>query len=87
MYIVVHHDISNTDDFWASAQRNLPKLPEAGVRRVVSLFPNQTMDKCTCVWEADSIETLNEYLREKVGNSSNDSFYQVNEATAVGLFG
>jgi hypothetical protein len=41
MYIVVHHDISNTEDFWASAQRNLPKLPEAGVKRVVSVFPTK----------------------------------------------
>jgi hypothetical protein len=32
MYFVVHHDICNTEDFWASAQRNLPKLPEGGVK-------------------------------------------------------
>ncbi len=85
MYIVAHHDIRQTEDFWASAQRNLPKLPEAGVKRVVSIFPNQSMDKCTCIWEADSIENLDKYLREKVGNASNESYYVVNEAAALGL--
>jgi hypothetical protein len=87
MYIVVHHDIAATEDFWASAQRNLPQLPEGGVKRIVNLFPNQSMDKCTCVWEADSIEHLEKYLREKLGNASRESYYQINEATAVGLFG
>ncbi|HEX8314450.1 MAG TPA: hypothetical protein VF609_05645 [Flavisolibacter sp.] len=85
MYIIAHHDITDTEDFWASAQRNLPKLPEAGVNRVVSVFPNQAMDKCTCIWEADSIENLQKYLREKVGGSSTESCYQVNEAAALGL--
>ena len=48
-------------------------------------FPNQAMDKCTCIWEADSIENLQKYLREKVGGSSTESCYQVNEAAALGL--
>lgn len=85
MYIVVNHDISHPEDFWASAQRNLPKLPEAGVVRVVNVFPNHTMDKCTCVWEADSIENLDKYLREKVGSWSKESYFEVNEAAAMGL--
>lgn len=87
MYIVVQHDIADTEDFWASAQRNLPRLPEAGVKRVVNLFPSQDMNKCTCVWEADSIENLQRYLNEKLASSKADSLYQINEATAVGLFG
>lgn len=85
MYIVVNHNITNPEDFWTSAQKNLPNLPEAGVKRIVSVFPNQTMDKCTCIWEADSIENLDKYLRDKVGNWSQDSYYQVNEAAALGL--
>ena len=66
MHIVVNHDINNTADFWASAQKNLPSLPEGGVKRIVSVFPNQTMDKCTCIREAASIDTLDSYLRDKV---------------------
>ena len=84
MYFVVHHDISNTEDFWASAQRNLPRLPEDGVKRVVSIFPNQTMDQCTSVWEADSVENLEKYFRNKIGDSSRFSYYEVNEAAAFG---
>jgi len=85
MYIVVNHDINNTADFWASAQKSLPNLPEGGVKRIVSVFPNQTMDKCTCIWEADSIETLDSYLRDKVKDWSKDSYYELNEAAAMGF--
>jgi hypothetical protein len=85
MFIVVNHTIKNPAYFWGSAQKNLPGLPEAGVKRIINVFPNQNMDFAICVWEADSIETLDAYLREKVGDASEDRYYQVNEANAVGL--
>ena len=84
MYIVVSHEITNTEDFWIAAQRNLSRLPEAGVKRIVSLYPNQTMDKCTSVWEADSIENLEKYFKEKIGSISQYSYYEINEAAAFG---
>ena len=85
MYIVVNHAISNPAIFWGSAQKNLPNLPEAGVKRIVNVFPNQNMDVCTCLWEAESIETLDLYLRDKIGDASKNSFYQVNEDNAMGI--
>ncbi|HUC81660.1 MAG TPA: hypothetical protein VMR70_12135 [Flavisolibacter sp.] len=84
MYFAVQHDITNTEGFWEAAQRNLPRLPEAGVKRVVSVFPNKEMDKCICVWEADSMETLENYFREKMGNASRNAAYEINEAAAFG---
>jgi hypothetical protein len=85
MYILVNHAINSPAEFWGSAQKNLPNLPEGGVKRVINVFPNDNMDVCTCVWEADSIETLDSYLREKVGDASKDTYYQINEANAMGL--
>ncbi|NTS42245.1 hypothetical protein HRG84_15185 [Flavisolibacter sp. BT320] len=85
MYIVVNHTITNTEDFWTAAQKHLPLLPEGGVRRVLHVFPNQAMDACTCVWEAESIEKLEHYFLENLGNASTQTCFQVNEATAVGL--
>lgn len=85
MYIVVNHIIHNTEEFWASAQRNLPRLPEDGVKRVLNIFPNQNLDACVFVWEADSIENLENYLRKKLGNASRETCFQINEAAALGL--
>ena len=85
MFIVVNHEINNPGEFWGSAQKNLPNLPESGVKRVINVLPNDTMDKCVCVWEADSIESLDNYLRDKVGTWSKDSYYQLNETNAMGF--
>ena len=85
MHIVVNHNISNTADFWASAQKNLPSLPEGGVKRIVSVFPNHTMDKCTCIWEAEFIDNLDNYLRDKVKDWSKDSYYELNGGCSNGL--
>jgi hypothetical protein len=85
MFIVANHQINNPAFFWGSAQQNLSRLPEAGVKRVLNVFPNQNMDVCTCIWEAESIEALDAYLREKIGDSSRESYYEINEAGAMGL--
>ena len=85
MIIVVNHQINNPADFWASAQRSLPELPEAGVQRVLQVMPNKEMTKATCVWEAESIETLDTYLRNKVQNCSTETYYELNSAAAMGM--
>jgi hypothetical protein len=85
MFILVSHTISMPAEFWGLVQKYFPHLPEDGGKRVVSIFPNENMDQCTCIWEADSIEMLNEFLKNKIGKISRYSFYQVNEANAIGL--
>jgi len=85
MIIVVNHKISNPQNFWASAQESLPKLPEAGVQRVLQVLPNAEGSEATCVWEADDIVTLNTYLRNKVQNWSSEQYHEVNTANVMGL--
>lgn len=85
MIIVVNHKVNNPQDFWASAQQSLPNLPEAGVSRVLQVMPNLDMTEATCVWEAENIETLDNYLRSKVGNWSTEQYQEVNTANAMGL--
>jgi len=85
MIIVVNHKINNPAEFWASAQKSLPGLPEAGVTRVLQVMPSPDNTQATCVWEADSAETLNSYLRSKVGDWSHETYQEVNVAGAMGL--
>ena len=85
MIIVVNHKINNTADFWASAQKSLPELPASGVQRVLQVMPNTDMTQATCVWEADSIDALNTYLRSKVNDWSEETYYELNSAAAMGV--
>ncbi len=85
MIIVVNHSINNPTDFWASAQKSLPELPAAGVQKVLQVMPNADMTTATCVWEADSIEALDTYLRSKVQDWSSETYYELNTAAAMGV--
>lgn len=85
MKIVVNHKINDVQGFWASAQQNLPNLPEMGVARVMQVLPNADMSQATCLWQADTIDQLDAYLRDKGGQMSSESYHEVNEANAMGL--
>ena len=48
-------------------------------------MPNNDMTTATCVWEADSIEALDTYLRSKVQDWSKEIYYELNAAAAMGM--
>lgn len=85
MIIVVNHSINDPAKFWASAQESLPKLPEGGVKRVIQVLPGNDMSQACCLWEAESIEVLDAYLRSKVKDWSSESYYELNSAAAMGV--
>jgi len=85
MIIVVHHKINNPADFWAAAQKSLPELPADGVNRILQVMPNSDMTEATCLWDADSIELLDSYLRSKVSDWSQETYYELNTAAAMGV--
>jgi hypothetical protein len=43
------------------------------------------MKQATCIWEADSIEALDKYLRSKVFDWSKETYFQIDAANAIGL--
>lgn len=85
MFISVHHNINEPGKFWASAQKSLPELPVAGVQRIVNVFPSTDLSEATCIWEADSIDALNKYLRSKVFDWSQETYFEINAVNAIGL--
>ena len=85
MIISVNHKIKDPGKFWVSAQKSIPELPVEGVQRIINVFPSNDMSQATCIWEADSIDTLDKYLRSKVFDWSQETYFEVNAANAVGL--
>lgn len=51
----------------------------------MQVMPNNDMTQATCVWEAESIETLDSYLRSKVQDWSTETYYELNTAAAMGV--
>jgi hypothetical protein len=85
MFISVNHQINNPAEFWAAAQKSLPELPAQGVQKVLNVFPSTDMSQSTCIWEADSIDALDKYLRSKVSDWSSETYFEIDKANAMGL--
>ena len=85
MYIAVNHQINSPESFWAAAQASLPELPVSGVKRIINVFPAPDNMQATCIWEADSINQLDAYLRLKVKDWSSETYHEINAAAAMGL--
>ncbi len=83
MIIVVAHRISNPEAFWAAAARELPNLP-AGIR-IHGNFPDASGARATCLWEAESVDTLRAYLEDKTGAFAENDYMAVDASKAMGL--
>jgi hypothetical protein len=82
MYIVAQHRIKDPDRFWN------PGSPEAGAKappEIVGRYASQDRIKAVCVWEADSIDDLRDFIDGLVGDASENTFFEVDQEFAVGL--
>ncbi len=82
MIVIVNHNIQDPDAFWSIVKKNEP-IPSH--LHLLSVYPSQNMLRSVCVWEAQSPEAVNEFLRNTFGNISKDELYEVNEKAAMGL--
>lgn len=78
MYIFVQHTISDPATVWTRAQQSLSSLPPHF--KLHQSFPTPDGRFAICVWEAESIATLKDYLDPTLGSSaSNEYFESVNK--------
>jgi len=85
MLIGARHIIRDPQAFWSSAQENIPKAPE-GIG-IVQSIPSADMTEAICLWRAPSVEALARWIDGLVGHVSDNAFFEVNEANAIGLPG
>ncbi len=85
MLIVVHHVITNKDEFWVSAQKNFFLLPASGVNKMIQMLPNTEMTEMYCVWDAVSIAALDVYLRRKFFDWSKETYFELNLVESIGF--
>ena len=88
MIIAVHHVVNNPDRWEQSVNRikalsdnnDLPK----GLKGLMFL-PAMDGHKAVCVWEANSVEVLQDFLDREIGTGAVNEYFQVDDATAFGL--
>ncbi|MEP6615565.1 MAG: hypothetical protein ABJA57_03250 [Ginsengibacter sp.] len=83
MLIIAHHDISNPDEFWSAAKDVTASMP--ATLKLHNVFPSKDMKTGTCLWEAPTVQDVQKFLDDNVGQVSKNSCYEINEEAAMGL--
>jgi len=47
--------------------------------------PSKALSAATCVWEADAVDAVRDYIDSTLGDSSENTYFEINEEYAQGL--
>jgi hypothetical protein len=84
MYFVVHHHVIDRKRFLATDPKDIADNAPAGVE-VSHFLPARDASAADCLWEADSLETLRDYLDPATQDSCENAYFEVDSALAMGL--
>ena len=85
MYVVVQHRFTNPTVAMARGERliNNDGAP-AGVRGL-QFYPSRDGSVATCLWEAPSVEAVQAYVDSTLGDSSDNTCYDVDAQQAFAV--
>jgi hypothetical protein len=73
MYIMVQHTISEPAVFWNAAD---PRAMSPQIK-LHHTFPTPDGTRAVCIWEAESVETLRNFLEPVIGRVSRNEYFHV----------
>jgi hypothetical protein len=78
MYVVVQHEIKDPETAFPRGEKltNGEGAPHA--TRVLQFLPSRDGSAVTCLWESDSVATVQQYVDSTLGDSSVNTSYEVN---------
>jgi hypothetical protein len=82
MKVGVIHRISDPE---TAQSRGQPLFEEHEGVRLLQFCPSQDFSAATCIWEADSVDTIRELVDPLLGDASDQTYFTVDTEQAVGL--
>jgi hypothetical protein len=83
MLVIAHHNIIVPEKFWSVASEVTKNLPEN--LKVLGVFPATDAMTGTCLWQADSVQEVQEFLDKNAGQYARNFCYEVDETKSMGL--
>jgi hypothetical protein len=82
MYVVANHQIKDPVTAFPRGEALISgKNAPTGVR-VLQFYPSRDRSTVTCLWEADSVESIQSYVDANLGDSSENTCYEVDAEQA-----
>lgn len=78
MYVVVQHQIKNAEAAFSRGQKLMAGEGAPADVRVLQFYPSQDQSAVTCLWEAGSVSAVEQYVDATLGDSSDNTCYEVN---------
>jgi hypothetical protein len=85
MYVAVVHKVKDPQALLSRGEGlGDPSNAPAGVTPR-QFCPSKDLSVATCVWEADSVDVVRDYVDGTLGDSSEQSYFEINTEYAQGL--
>lgn len=85
MKIGVIHDVDDPDAFVDRGQTMLSDVPDGIESR--QFCPAEDWTAATCVWEAESVDQLSEFIDPALEDASSQQYFPINEEEGFGIPG
>jgi len=82
MYVVVQHQVNDPQTAFSRGQRLIKNEGAPAGARGLQFYPSADGSAVTCLWEAESVESIQEYVDSTLGDSSLNSCYEVDAKQA-----
>ena len=85
MYVAIVHQVKDAPTFLSRGERlaDVSNAPPGVVPR--QFCPSTDLSTATCVWEAGSMDAARAYVASTLGDSSENTYFEINTKYALGL--
>ena len=84
MNVVVQHRITDREKFLSMDAQEVAGGGPPGVK-AVQFFPSQDASVAVCLWEADSIDSVRDYLDPATEGVAENTYFEVDAERAMGI--
>ena len=82
MYVVVYHQFKNPPEAFARGEKLIKNEGAPAGVRGLQFYPSREGSAATCLWEAGSVDEIQRYVDSTLGDSSENTCWEVNAEMA-----
>jgi hypothetical protein len=75
MYVLIEHSISDPESFFSTAESSLAQMPPT--IKLHHTFPSTDGTRAVCLWEADRLDQVRDFIESAVGQFSRNEYFEV----------
>lgn len=80
MYVVVIHRFRNPQVAFARGEKLVKNIDAPAGARGLEFYPAKDASTATCLWEGPSVQAIQEYVDSTLGDSSENTCFEVDAA-------